>query len=558
MKAMIDAMSKSQAVIEFNMDGIILDANKNFLKAMGYSLDEIRGKHHSMFVSSSYAGSPEYQDFWSKLNQGEFFAAEYQRFGEGGKEVWIQASYNPVFDGRGKPFKVVKFATDITAQKLRNAYYEGQIEAIGKSQAVIEFEIDGTIVTANPNFLGAMGYTLEEIQGKHHSMFVDPAYAKSSEYKDFWVKLGRGEFFSAEYQRFGKGGKEVWIQASYNPILDLNGKPFKVVKFATDITAQKLRNAYYEGQIEAIGKSQAVIEFETDGTIVTANANFLGAVGYSLDEIRGKHHSMFVDPSYAQSPEYKDFWAKLGRGEFVSDEFQRFGKGGKEVWIHASYNPIFDMNGKPFKVVKFAMDITDVMHVRKDAGIQSESVSANIQTVSSATQEMLSSVQEISQSMSLSQKLVDGIILKNENAEKITAKLHESISSMEGIVSLIRDISEQVNLLALNATIEAARAGDAGKGFAVVAGEVKSLANETSKATDQITQEICSVQSVANEVVSSSQDVASSTNEVGEHINSIAAAIEEQTVVTNEISSNMMSISDGVHRLDECIKKIAS
>jgi methyl-accepting chemotaxis protein len=236
----VAAIRKSQAVIEFSMDGTVLDANDNFLKALGYRLEEIKGQHHSMFVEPAYKQSSEYREFWAALNRGEYQAAEYKRIGKGGKEVWIQASYNPILDPDGKPFKVVKFATDMTEQKLRNADYMGQIAAISKSQAVIEFKMDGTVLSANDNFLKALGYTLDEIKGRHHSMFVDEAFRQSYEYKEFWAALNRGEYQAAEYKRIGKGGKEVWIQASYNPIMDLNGKPFKVVKYATDITPQKL------------------------------------------------------------------------------------------------------------------------------------------------------------------------------------------------------------------------------------------------------------------------------------------------------------------------------
>ena len=236
----VAAIRKSQAVIEFSMDGTVLDANDNFLKALGYRLEEIKGQHHSMFVEPAYKQSSEYREFWAALNRGEYQAAEYKRIGKGGREVWIQASYNPILDPDGKPFKVVKFATDMTEQKLRNADYMGQIAAISKSQAVIEFKMDGTVLSANDNFLKALGYTLDEIKGRHHSMFVDEAFRQSYEYKEFWAALNRGEYQAAEYKRLGKGGKEVWIQASYNPIMDLNGKPFKVVKYATDITPQKL------------------------------------------------------------------------------------------------------------------------------------------------------------------------------------------------------------------------------------------------------------------------------------------------------------------------------
>ncbi len=354
----IAAIDKVQAVIEFNMDGSIITANDNFLNAMGYRLDEVQGKHHSMFVEPEFKASAEYREFWEKLNRGEYESKEYKRIGKGGKEVWIRASYNPIMDLNGKPFKVVKYASDVTEQKVQHANFSGQINAIDKAQAVIEFNMDGTIITANDNFLNAMGYRLDEVQGKHHSMFVEPEFKASAEYREFWEKLNRGEYESKEYKRIGKGGKEVWIRASYNPIMDLNGKPFKVVKYASDVTEQKVQHANFSGQINAIDKAQAVIEFNMDGTIITANDNFLNVMGYSLDEIQGKHHGMFVEPEFKASAEYREFWEKLNRGEYESKEYKRIGKGGKEVWIMASYNPIFDLNGKPYKVVKYATDVT--------------------------------------------------------------------------------------------------------------------------------------------------------------------------------------------------------
>src|SRR5262245_56103845 len=202
-------------------------------------------------------------------------------------------------------------SSEAGTRKESSQELQGKVDAINRSQAVIEFTLDGTIVHANENFLNTLGYTLDEIKGKHHSMFVEPAYSQSAEYKAFWQKLGRGEFDAGQYKRIGKGGREIWIQASYNPIMDAKGRPCKVVKFAIDITEQKKADADYEGQIAAIGKSQAVIEFTLDGTIVHANENFLKTLGYTLEEVKGQHHSMFAEPTYRQSPEYRAFWQKL-------------------------------------------------------------------------------------------------------------------------------------------------------------------------------------------------------------------------------------------------------
>ena len=251
------------------------------------------------------------------------------------------------------------FFSDMRVDPARLADMQGQLAAIDKAQAVIEFKLDGTILHANENFCKTMGYTLEQMKGKHHSMFAEPAYAASAEYRQFWEKLNRGEYDSGQYKRLGKDGREVWIQASYNPIKDTNGTPFKVVKYATDITEQKIRSADFEGQLNAVSKAQAVIEFKLDGTILHANENFCKTMGYALEEMKGKHHSMFAEPAYAASGEYRQFWEKLNRGEYDAGQYKRLGKGGKEVWIQASYNPIHDMNGKPFKVVKYATDITE-------------------------------------------------------------------------------------------------------------------------------------------------------------------------------------------------------
>lgn len=554
----IDAIKLSQGTIEFTMDGKILTANKNFLSLLGYELEEVKGKHHSMFVDPEYAKSPEYREFWERLATGEFFTAEFHRFGKGGKDVWIQATYCPVLNKHGKPYKVFKVASDVTDQKRQKADYAGQIEAIGKSQAVIEFDMDGKILTANQNFLDAMGYTLAEVQGKHHQIFVDPAYAKSPEYKKFWETLRSGKYMSAEYRRFGKGGKEVWIQASYNPILDMNGRPFKVVKYATDVTAEKLRAADYAGQIEAIGKSQTVISFELDGTIIDANDNFLNAMGYTLAELKGRNHSMCVDPEYVKTDAYKAFWAALRRGEYQSGEFKRMGKGGKDVWISASYNPVFDMNGRPFKVVKYASDVTKQVMTRTTAEELAEGSSASAEAVASASEEMLAAIQEISESMHRSQIAVNDIVAKSEMADGIRTELESTSESMSGVVQIIRDLAEQVNLLALNATIEAARAGDAGKGFAVVAGEVKNLATQTAKATDQIEAQINSMLSITKRVVDSTREISESAGSVSDYVNTVASAVEEQTSVTHDISKNIQFVFNGINELNSCVKSIAS
>ena len=533
------AISKSQAVIEFKLDGTIVTANQNFLDAVGYTLAEVQGKHHGMFVDPATRGSAEYREFWAKLNRGEFQAAQYKRFGKGGREIWIEASYNPMLDSSGKPVGVIKFATDITAQKIQSMEDAGKIAAMSRAQAVIEFNMDGTIVTANENFLGAMGYSLDEIKGKHHSMFVVPEDRDSAAYREFWAKLNRGEFQAAEYKRIGKGGKEIWILATYNPILNEAGKPFKVVKFATDVTEQKLKAADSDGQIDAIGKSQAVIEFNMDGTIRTANQNFCDAVGYTLAEIKGRHHGMFVEPHERDAPAYREFWEKLNRGQYQAAEYKRIAKGGREIWIQASYNPILDLNGKPFKVVKYATDITVQAIGRKKA----ENARSLIESVAAGSEEMSASIREISETMSKSRQTATMATDRVAAADAQAQRLNDAAQAMGGIVELIGNITGQINLLALNATIESARAGEAGRGFAVVASEVKNLANQAKGATDTISKEIEALNGVAVGVGEALAAIKTSIAAVNEFIASTAAAVEEQSIVTQDMSANMQRAS---------------
>lgn len=360
LKGISEAVHRAQAVIEFDLTGKILSVNSNFVETMGYSVDELIGKHHSMFCEPSYARSPEYAEFWKRLGAGDFEGGQFKRIGKGGKEVWLRATYNPIFDVSGKPVKVVMFATDITATKLREAEATGKVDAIGRAQAVIEFDLVGNILSANDNFLNTMGYTAEEIAGKHHRIFCDASYTQTHEYVEFWDHLSKGQFEAGQFKRFDKEGNEVWLQATYNPILDASGRPFKVVKFATDITAMKLHDAEVTGKVDAIDRAQAVIEFDLNGIILTANPNFLEVTGYTEAELIGKHHRMFCDPDYVTKEEYRNFWDRLSSGQFEAGEYLRYGKGGKEIWMQATYNPIFDADHRPVKVVKIASDVTEV------------------------------------------------------------------------------------------------------------------------------------------------------------------------------------------------------
>ena len=457
------------------------------------------------------------------------------------------------------------------------------LKALDQALAVIEFKVDGTIETANANFLRVVGYTLEEVRGRHHAMFVSEADRASPAYKAFWAALGRGEHQNGEFRRVKKGGGDVWLEATYSPVRAASGKTLRVVKYAHDITSRKMDHANLRGQIDAIRKSQAVVEFSLDGRLTDANDNFLTLMGYTLAEVKGQHHSLFVEAALRDSAEYRDFWQRLNRGDYFATQYKRLAKNGREVWIEGSYNPIFDLSGRPCKVIKFATDITariDMLHrlkqmidrnfneidmaiarSRQEAGLAAGAVdrtSGNIQVMAASAEELAASVREIATMSHQTQSATDAAHAETEHARNATGRLATTSDSMGDIVLLIRDITRQINLLALNATIESARAGDAGKGFAVVAAEVKNLATQAETATGRITAEIGRMQAVSADVVAALAKIANSIDMVRTYVSGTASSVEEQAVVTRSMSSDMQSAASTVAAINDNMREIGA
>lgn len=468
-------------------------------------------------------------------------------------------------------------------------YEKNILSVINMNYAVIEFNYLGEIIRANKPFLNTMGYTLDEIVGKHHRIFCDEVYRNTQEYKDFWKSLNEGKSQINEFPRVRKDKKTIWIHASYMPIKDKNNKVTGVIKIAQDITAQKSINADYKGQIEAISKSQGVIEFNLEGKVLTANQNFLDVIGYELREVVGQHYSMFCESAYKLSPDYQKFWEELRRGKYNSGEYKRIGKNDKEIWIQASYNPIIDMDGKPFKVVKFAVDITSRKNVVKevestaeqltysasalfrtaqDMSISADStseestnsstavsqVSSGINSIADKIDDMVTSIKKISILTEKGLSISNDAQLKSKEASILMQELGKQSKGIGKVVNTISSIAMQTNLLSLNASIEAASAGEAGVGFSVVARAVKELATRTSNATNEIADKIDAIQVSIESSIDAISIISSTAEEMTSISGTISSDIEKQRTTSNDVSVIMreskMGVSDIISRVE--------
>jgi methyl-accepting chemotaxis protein len=744
----VAAIKKTQIVVEYGMDGTITDVNENFLKALGYTREDIVGKDAAVFIDPELIKGGQYEELWAKLRKGYGYHGEGKRVARNGAAVWMRCSYTPILDVSGKPYKVVNYCTDITAQKVSDADYQGQVAAIDKSQATIAFKMDGTVITANENFLKALGYTLEEIKGKHHSMFVDEAYRQSPEYREFWVRLNRGEYQAAQYKRIGKGGREVWIQASYNPILDLDGKPCKVVKYATDISEQKqaldamlvdaamLSKAAVEGKlstradaskhqgdyrkvvqgvndtldavigplnvaakyVDDISKGQIpgkiTDNYNGDFNIIKQNLNrcidvvtalVADSVMLSKAAVEGKlatradaskHQGDYrkivqgvndtldavigplnVSAKYVDEISKGAIPAKITdnyNGDFntikqnlnqcieavnalVSDavmlgkaavegrlsrradasrhqgDYRNIVQGVNET-LDAVIKPVQEAGSVLKKVADGDLTVRvmgeyqgDHAEIKQNINAMSdrlqismrsiaqnaqslasaseeltansqqmsanaeetsaqanvvsagaEQVNTNLQTVATGTEEMSSSIKEIAKNAHESAKVATSAVKVAEDTNRIVAKLGDSSTEIGQVIKVITSIAQQTNLLALNATIEAARAGEAGKGFAVVANEVKELAKQTAKATEDISQKIEAIQGDTKGAVTAISQISEVIRQVNDISNTIATAVEEQNATTNEMARNVGEAARGSGEITKNISGVAT
>lgn len=659
------ALDRMQSVVELNHDGTVRNANDKFLTCLGYSRAEIIGQHHRMFYESSFLAGPAYQALWEKLGRGSPDAGIHPYLAKGGREVWLHACYLPM----AKSGTLLVFMTDGTTiqQELEQTREELQIRQniMDVTSIVSEADLKGNIVSVNEKFLKVSKYPKNELIGYGHNTTRHPDMPKDV-FRQMWATIGRGDIFRGVVKNRAKDGTPYYVDAVIAPFVDKKtGKPRKYLGVRYDITEAEIARQNMEGILSGINRSYAMIEFTLDGTVLTANENFLKTMGYTLEEIRGQHHRMFCDPAYTITAEYRAFWERLGRGEFDSGVYRRRGKGGKEVWIQASYCPVLDEVGRPVKVVKLATDISGEKYAQKEVerliraaadgqlseriktdnltgtskelaenfnrlldavatplqdamqaltamaandlmkpmigtyrgefermktslngGLSQltqalvavreavESVSSGAEQItkgnedlSQRTSEQASSLEETSASM---EQMTSTVKQNADNAKQanqlatmaceaanrggaVTVKaieamgyINHSSKKIADIITVIDEIAFQTNLLALNAAVEAARAGEHGRGFAVVAAEVRNLAQRSATAAKEIKELI-------NESIQRVNDGSELVNQSGRTLEEIVSAVKRVTDIIAEISAASQEQAHGIDQVNTAV-----
>ena len=547
------AIDSAWASVQFTTEGNILKANENFISTFKYgSDDELIGKHHRILCDTEYAQSNEYLSFWQELAKGKQQSGNFKRIAKDGSEVWLQCTYSAVTDLNGKIVKVITIATDITErireqeklaaseEELRQNLEEMSATqeemarvssqalqlraAVDAGWASIEFDLEGTILSANDNFVKTLGYATEaDIVGKHHRIFVDDRYAKSQEYKRFWENLAKGEIQSGEFKRITKDGGEVWISASYTPVKDDDGKVIKVIKIAADITDMIANRIKGENVKAAVDTGWAFIEFEPDGTIIDANEAFLNATGYrTLNEIKGQHHSIFVDKNYALSSEYSKFWKDLAGGNLQNGEFARVKKNGDPLWLQAAYTPITDENGKVVRVIKIA---TDISKIKLPVLAVNEIV--NLLAEGDLTREFNMDA--------------EGYVKEMGDA------LNRALTNLNSLLNTINEVSQQVS----NSADSLMERSQSMKNNTT---EMASAISQMSKGAQDQAAKTDESSTLAQQVLDSAQEMEKRANLINKTAERGQSSSENGLKIVKTLLENMMSISSSANLTSDSIK----
>ncbi len=586
--AIWDSLFRSQAVAEFSVHGEIRSVNDNFLRLIGYEQNELLGKHFDFLRAKKETPNIEEKRLWDGLKSGQHQNIELDLVTKSEKAISILASFNPVFF-QNKIERIVLLATDVTESK---AELKVRTDIMNLTSIISETNTKGEILDINQKFIDVAKYTREELIGKPHNIVRHPDMPKEV-FKELWATIGKGKIFRGVVKNRAKNGEPYYVDAVIAPVVGANGKPKKYIGVRYDITHYEMERQKMQGVFHAIDQSYAYIEFDTSGNISSFNKNFQETMEYSQEEVVGKHHRIFCDDEFRNSNDYKKFWRELAEGKSQSGIYKRITKSGKVLWLQSVYSPVKDEVGRVAKVIKIATNVTQqqnmIVSIRETSNTlasasaeltatasqlsanakttceesqltasASEQVAASVQTVAANIEEMVASIKEISRNTHDSANKTLVTREKAVESNKMIEKLGSSSQEIGDVIKVINSIAQQTNLLALNATIEAARAGEAGKGFAVVATEVKELAKQTAKATEEITKKIGTIQSDTQNAIGSIGEITQHVESLSTISSAVAAAVEEQTATANEISRVVVEAKTGVDSIAKTVKVLAT
>jgi methyl-accepting chemotaxis protein len=473
------------AMVEFDLNGYILGANNNFLNLLGYDLNEIKGKSHQILCNEDTNFS--HTDFWKELKSGISKEGDFVRVKKNGQFIWLKAIYSPVLEN-GKIIKIIKVAQDISGDKEKFLDNQNKFDALSKNQMMIEFDLNANIINCNQKYLDFLGYSRDMVINKPHKNFVDKETADSLEYGLFWDKLKKGLEVSGDFKRQNSLLKDVWLRSYYYPLKNSHGEIYKIIAFAYDITQEKMNSCEINSKMNALDLAQAVIEFDLDGNVLYANRNFLQVTGYTLREIENKHHSIFCFPDFLKSKDYRDFWLQLNEGKIISGKFQRMGKYDREIWIQATYNPVYDINGKIIKIIKYAYDVTDEVLLENKIKQETKKLAENSYLLIKEVEKNTVISENASENIMKTAQLVEEGVLSIKETLGAMKSIKSSSDSISSILKVIHEIANQTNILAFNAAIEASRAGEHGLGFSIVATEIRKLAEKSQNSAMEISK----------------------------------------------------------------------